>query len=116
MGANMADDGFETLLAALDIDPDLTPQAAADEPYHQPLRLSAVVHAPLDRVIDVLADNEAVQTLLDNGWLSLTVADPELEHEPFGYDGELSWIGDAEAEAEPVAAGEPATPTVPADD
>jgi uncharacterized protein YbcC (UPF0753/DUF2309 family) len=95
-------------------------KTAADEPYHQPLRLSAVVHAPLDRVTEIIADNEAVQTLLDNGWLSLTVVDPEQEHHAFHYDSELSWTDDAEADAVaggPVEATDPAEPaTQPADD
>jgi len=51
--------------------------AADDEPYHQPLRLSTVVHAPTDRVTAILADHEDLADLLDNGWLSLTVVDPE---------------------------------------
>jgi uncharacterized protein YbcC (UPF0753/DUF2309 family) len=65
--------------------------AAADEPYHQPLRLSAVIHAPVDTVTDILADHEDVATLLDNGWLSLTVVDPTEDHAAFEYAGELSW-------------------------
>ncbi|WP_434521696.1 DUF2309 domain-containing protein [Halorubrum sp. AS12] len=65
--------------------------AAADEPYHQPLRLSTVLHAPVDRVTEVLADNEAVAELLDNDWLSLTVVDPTQEHRAFHYEEELEW-------------------------
>ncbi|MFW6000566.1 MAG: putative inorganic carbon transporter subunit DabA, partial [Halorubrum sp.] len=65
--------------------------AAAGEPYHLPLRLSTVVHAPVDRVTEVLADNEAVAGLLDNGWLSLTVVDPTRDHRAFHYEGELEW-------------------------
>ena len=91
-------------------------KTAADELYHQPLRLSAVVHAPLNRVTEVIADNDAVQTLLDNGWLSLTVVDPEQEHETFSYDGELSWAGNVETDSEIVAADEPATAAASTDD
>ena len=72
--------------------------AAADEPYHQPLRLSTVVEAPVERVTDVLAGHDHVRALLDNGWLSLTVVDPDDGYEPVHYDGELSWTdgtGDA---------------------
>jgi len=65
--------------------------AAADEPYHQPIRLSTVIHAPLDRVTDVLADHDELATLLDNGWLSLTVVDPQQDDRAFHYDGELGW-------------------------
>ncbi|MFP4218836.1 MAG: DUF2309 domain-containing protein [Salinarchaeum sp.] len=62
-----------------------------DELYHQPLRLSTIVHAPVDRVTDVLAANEKLVTLLDNDWLSLTVIDPEQDHQAFHYDEALAW-------------------------
>ena len=83
--------------------------ASADEPYHQPLRLSTVVHAPVERVESILADHDDLQTLLDNGWLSLTVVDPTTD-DAFHYDGELTW--------EPVSAEAtaPSTPSVAADD
>ncbi|RLM66873.1 DUF2309 domain-containing protein [Halorubrum sp. Atlit-8R] len=71
--------------------------AAADEPYHLPLRLSTVVHAPVDRVTEILADNESVAGLLDNGWLSLTVVDPTRDHRAFHYDGGLEWTPTPEA-------------------
>jgi uncharacterized protein YbcC (UPF0753/DUF2309 family) len=62
-----------------------------DEPYHQPLRLSTVIQAPVDTVTDIIADHENVAGLLDNGWLSLTVVDPTQGHAAFEYAGELSW-------------------------
>ncbi|WP_284010733.1 DUF2309 domain-containing protein [Haloarcula pelagica] len=85
--------------------------AADDEPYHQPLRLSTVIHAPVERVTDILAENDEVAELLDNGWLSLTVVDPEQEHRAFHYDGDLEWTTEE-------AATSVTTPTVtsPADD
>jgi hypothetical protein len=64
--------------------------AADDEPYHQPLRLSVVIYAPVDRVTDVVARHDHLADLLDNGWLSLTVVDPA-DHTPFEYDGDLAW-------------------------
>ncbi len=78
--------------------------AADDEPYHQPLRLSTVIHAPVDTVTDILADHENVASLLDNGWLSLTVVDPTRDHTAFHYASELSWrpAGEA-ATVEPLA-------------
>jgi len=66
--------------------------AAADDPYHQPLRLSTVIHAPVERVTDILADHDQLAELLDNGWLSLTVVDPQQDHCPFEYDGDLTWV------------------------
>ena len=78
--------------------------AADDEPYHQPLRLSTVIHAPVERVTDIVADHENVAGLLDNGWLSLTVVDPTQDHAAFHYAGELSWtLMDEAAVVEPSA-------------
>jgi hypothetical protein len=80
--------------------------AADDRPYHQPLRLSAVIHAPVDRVTDCLAQHDHLVTLLDNGWLSLSVVDPEQSNRAFEYDGALTWtpVGAAEdGRAEPPA-------------
>ena len=65
--------------------------AADGEPYHQPLRLSVVVHAPVDRVADALAACEDVTGLLDGDWLSLTVVDPRRDHRAFRYEGDAEW-------------------------
>ena len=83
--------------------------AGADEPYHQPLRLSTVIHAPVDRVTDVIASHDHLADLLDNGWLSLTVVDPEQGHRAFHYDGDLTWTARSEGrvEAETPAARPP---------
>ncbi|WP_251342296.1 DUF2309 domain-containing protein [Haloplanus halophilus] len=88
--------------------------AADDEPHHQPLRLSTVVHAPVDRVTDVLADNEELTELLDNGWLSLTVVDPTQDHRAFHYAAELEWTPRRSEEPD-VPREEPVAPAV-ADD
>ncbi|WP_424016718.1 DUF2309 domain-containing protein [Halorientalis pallida] len=90
--------------------------AADDEPYHQPLRLSTVIHAPVERVTDILADNEAVTELLDNGWLSLTVVDPEQDHRAFHYDGELSWTDHETATTVTPTPTDEATAEATADD
>ncbi|KAA9395861.1 DUF2309 domain-containing protein [Haloarcula sp. CBA1130] len=65
--------------------------AADDEPHHQPLRLSTVVHAPVDRVNGALADHAELTDLLDNNWLSLTVVDPTQDHRAFEYEQDLEW-------------------------
>ncbi|GAA0643617.1 DUF2309 domain-containing protein [Salarchaeum japonicum] len=83
--------------------------ADADTPYHQPLRLTAVVHAPVGRVTDLLRDHDELTRLLDNGWIHLTVLDPEQENAPLHYQGDLEW----DAEDEPVA--DPPRQTVSAD-
>ncbi|MGZ0746089.1 DUF2309 domain-containing protein [Haloparvum sp. AD34] len=65
--------------------------AADDRQHHQPLRLTALIHAPVDRVVDVLRQHEELTQLLDNGWIQLTVLDPEQDHAPFHYEGELEF-------------------------
>ncbi|EMA66942.1 hypothetical protein C461_09297 [Halorubrum aidingense JCM 13560] len=83
--------------------------AADDNPHHQPLRLSTIVHAPVDRVTDVLAEHEELTELLDNDWLSLTVVDPTQDHRAFHYEDALTWSPLFEQPEPPSEA-----PTVPA--
>jgi uncharacterized protein YbcC (UPF0753/DUF2309 family) len=64
--------------------------AADDDPYHQPLRLTVVIHAPVERVTGILGRHDRLTDLLGNGWLSLTVVEPEGEG-VFHYDGDLTW-------------------------
>jgi uncharacterized protein len=52
-------------------------QSADGVPYHDPLRLLAVVRAPLARVEALIAKHRILQTLFGNGWVALLVADPE---------------------------------------
>ncbi|WP_436910546.1 DUF2309 domain-containing protein [Halosimplex marinum] len=59
--------------------------------YHQPLRLTAVIHAPVERVADILARHEEVAKLFDNGWISLTVVDPQQDNAAVHYQGDLEW-------------------------
>jgi uncharacterized protein YbcC (UPF0753/DUF2309 family) len=90
--------------------------SADDEPYHQPLRLSAVIHAPVARVADVLTGHETVTQLLDNGWLSLTVVDPEQDHRAFRYAGDRSWEPVADRPTSDAPELEPASAPTVADD
>jgi hypothetical protein len=87
--------------------------AADDVPHHQPLRLSVVVHAPVDRVTDVLAAHENLQGLLDNDWLSLTVVDPTQDHRCFEYDEALEWTATS---VDALATDDAATAASAADD
>ncbi|KAB1196833.1 MULTISPECIES: DUF2309 domain-containing protein [Haloferax] len=96
-------------------------KAADDDPYHQPLRLSVVVHAPVERVTTILEENPDVTELLDNGWLSLTVVDPTQNETSFEYDGNPTWVGDGaddshDAVEEPNTAEKTVTPPMAADD
>ncbi|MFB6119389.1 DUF2309 domain-containing protein [Halosegnis sp.] len=64
---------------------------ADDDPYHQPLRLSTVIHAPVERVAGIVSGHENLTTLLDNRWLSLTVVDPTQDHRAFHYGPGGEW-------------------------
>ncbi|MFT5252108.1 MAG: hypothetical protein ACI87N_001114 [Flavobacteriales bacterium] len=62
------------------------------EMYHQPLRLSVVIHAPVSRVSEILLRNEHLQDLLDNEWIYLMVMDPHHENEIQQYSQSGNWI------------------------
>jgi uncharacterized protein YbcC (UPF0753/DUF2309 family) len=65
--------------------------ADADREHHQPLRLTALIHAPVDQVTEILQQHDQLVQLLDNGWIRLTVIDPEQDDTPFHYQGGLEW-------------------------
>lgn len=44
-------------------------------PYHTPRRLAVIVHAPLQRVQDIVLQHDAVGRLVENGWINLIVID-----------------------------------------
>ncbi len=62
-----------------------------DNLYHQPLRLSVVIQAPIARVSDILARNSNLKTLLDNEWIYLMVMDPNQNDGIFKYEKSLQW-------------------------
>lgn len=62
------------------------------EMYHQPLRLSVLIQAPLSRVSAVLARNEHLKNLLDNKWIYLMVMDPLEANTIIHYQQKFSWV------------------------
>ena len=44
--------------------------------YHNPLRLSVFIQAPVERITEIIMRNENLKTLLDNEWIYLLVIDP----------------------------------------
>lgn len=58
-----------------------------DERHHQPLGLSTVVHAPIERLDALLAEHAELTDLIDNEWLCLTVLDPTQDHRAFHNEG-----------------------------
>lgn len=62
-----------------------------DAMYHQPLRLSVMIQAPIARVSEILLCNSNLKTLLDNEWIYLMVMDPEQQNEVFRYEKSVQW-------------------------
>jgi len=63
-----------------------------DAMYHQPLRLSVTIQAPITRVSDILSRNTNLKSLLDNEWIYLMVMDPKQNNEIFKYKKSLQWV------------------------
>ena len=59
--------------------------------YHQPLRLSVMIKAPITRVSEIIARNEGMKTLLDNEWIYLMVMDPTNKNEISKYKKSVQW-------------------------
>ncbi|MBC7375284.1 MAG: DUF2309 domain-containing protein [Frankiales bacterium] len=59
---------------------------------HEPMRLLAVVQAPLDRIGDIVDRNTVLTQLIGNDWISLAArerpTDPWFRHTPHGW---MSW-------------------------
>lgn len=64
---------------------------ADDAMYHQPLRLSVIIQAPVERLTHILSKNPNLQTLLDNQWIYLMVMDPTQDNQILKYSNELIW-------------------------
>lgn len=61
------------------------------EMYHQPLRLSVLIKAPLDWVNAILLRNENLRSLLDNEWIYVLVMDPMKENKIKQYHRTMKW-------------------------
>ena len=59
--------------------------------YHQPLRLSVLINAPLSVVSAILDRNEHLRNLLDNEWIYLLVMNPEDNGKVVQYQKNNSW-------------------------
>lgn len=60
-------------------------------PYHEPLRLVAVIEAPPERISAIIARQPALKTLCDNSWLKLVALDPT-EGRFYRYHPRLQWM------------------------
>jgi uncharacterized protein YbcC (UPF0753/DUF2309 family) len=66
-------------------------KASDTEMYHQPLRLTTIIHAPLSRVELLLRKNNHLQTLLDNEWMYLKVIDTNDSNQFKTYNKNYNW-------------------------
>jgi uncharacterized protein YbcC (UPF0753/DUF2309 family) len=73
-----------------------------DVMYHQPLRLSVMIQAPVTRVSEILERNENIKTLLDNEWIYLMVMDPTQNNQIVRYNKSLQWLSLSENEIDRV--------------
>ncbi|NBB88136.1 MAG: DUF2309 family protein [Bacteroidetes bacterium] len=60
-------------------------------PYHHPLRLLAVVHAPRARVSRIMERNAQLRSLFDHEWMALAVLDPEHGNRRCTYQPGGTW-------------------------
>ncbi len=60
-------------------------------PYHEPLRLQAVVYAPTARIDAVIARQTVLGRIFDNRWVSLVAIDPD-NGVAQRYAGQHTWI------------------------
>ncbi len=63
--------------------------------YHQPLRLSVVIQAPLSNVETILRKQDHLKNLLDNSWIHLFIMNPETDNQIVQYKENFNWIPQA---------------------
>lgn len=59
--------------------------------YHQPLRLSVLINAPLSVIVDILSRNEHLKSLLDQEWIYLMVMDSRDNNRVKTYQKGMQW-------------------------
>lgn len=61
------------------------------EMYHQPLRLSVIIQAPIEQIENILNKNENLKSLLNNEWIYLMVMDPQDNNRIKKYSKGMNW-------------------------
>jgi hypothetical protein len=56
-----------------------------EHPVHRPLRLLAIIQAPIERVDAILDRHASLVQLLDHEWIHLTIMDPTQDNAFFHY-------------------------------
>ncbi len=69
-------------------------KASDTEMYHQPLRLTTIINAPLERVETILKSNKHLQMLLDNEWMYLKVIDSTDSNIFKTYSKGFNWLSE----------------------
>ena len=58
--------------------------------YHEPMRLLAIIEAPMDRISMLIGRHEILQKLFHNGWVNLVALDPDT-HAVHRYNTDSTW-------------------------
>lgn len=66
--------------------------AVGDRDLHEPMRLSVLIQAPLDRIGSIVSRNQVLRHLFDNNWITLTARNDQ--HSPWYRYGTYGWIPD----------------------
>jgi len=75
-------------------------KASDTEMYHQPLRITTIIHAPLGRVELILRKNKHLETLLDNEWMYLKVIDSNDSNQFKTYRKNYNWSMDSKSHSD----------------
>lgn len=62
--------------------------------HHQPLRLSVLISAPVERVTTILERNNNLKDLLNNEWIYLMVMDPTQNNQILKYEKSMQWVSE----------------------
>lgn len=77
-------------------------KASDTEMYHQPLRITTIIHAPLGRVELILRKNKHLETLLDNEWMYLKVIDSNDANKFKTYKKDYNWSIEESSALDPI--------------
>ncbi|MDP1768022.1 MAG: DUF2309 domain-containing protein [Nitrospirota bacterium] len=60
-------------------------------PYHEPMRLTAIIEAPRDRISSIINRQPLLQGIFNNRWLHLIAYEPS-ERRYYRYEGAGEWV------------------------
>jgi len=60
--------------------------------HHQPLRLSVIIQAPIERIEQILLKNAQLKQLIINEWIYLLVINPQDDNQIHLYQSDESWL------------------------